>query len=137
MLGDIHNRAEVFAAALRAAVEAGCDALVQIGDFWLQDATWAGWDPLERRFEALWGELMWRAVEAPIPVIVIDGNHEVWPCLTGFLARTDTAGAQAAGRPLHLGRVPVVGGPGQRLDLAGRPLRRPRRRGQPRQAPRR
>ena len=71
VLGDIHNGAEVFAAALRAAAEAGCDALVQVGDFWLQDAAWAGWDPQARCFETLWGELMWRAVEAPIPVIVM------------------------------------------------------------------
>ena len=103
VLGDIHNGAEVFAAALRAAAEAGCDALVQVGDFWLQDASWAGWDPQARCFEASWGELMWRAVEAPIPVVVVDGNHEVWPCLTRYLARADTADVQAAGRPLHLG----------------------------------
>ena len=103
VLGDIHNSAGVFAAALRAAAEAGCDALVQVGDFWLQDASWAGWDPRTRCFETLWGELMWLAVESPIPVIVIDGNHEVWPCLTRYLARADTAEAQAAGRPLHLG----------------------------------
>ena len=103
VLGDIHNSAEVFSAALRAAAIERCDALVQIGDFWLQDATWAGWDPQARCFEALWGELMCLAVEAPVPVIVIDGNHEVWPCLTRFLARADTGEAQVAGRPLHLG----------------------------------
>ena len=103
VLGDVHDSAAVFTAALRAAESTRCDALVQVGDFWLQDASWAGWNPREGCFDPLWGELMWRAVEAPIPVVVVDGNHEVWPRLTRFLARADIVDAQAAGRPLHLG----------------------------------
>ena len=46
---------------------------------------------------------MLSAVRSAIPVVVVDGNHEVWPCLTAFLGRDDTAEARSAGRPLHLG----------------------------------
>ena len=96
VLGDIHNDAQVLAAALTMAALEGCDALGQVGDFWLQDASWAGYDPR-------WAELMWVAMDAPIPVVVIDGNHEVWPCLTRYLRRREVQAALPAGRPLHLG----------------------------------
>ena len=103
VLGDIHDNAGALAGALHRAALSGCDALVQVGDFWLQDAGWAGWNPQTRRFDEAWAELLWVAVEAPIPVVVLDGNHEAWPCLTEFAQRPDVIAARAAGRPLHLG----------------------------------
>ena len=96
LLGDIHNNRLVFEAALGTAVDEGCDVLVQVGDFWLQDCTWWGFSP-ER------AGLMHCAVHSPIPVVVVDGNHEVWPCLSEFRQRDDTAAAQMLGGPLHLG----------------------------------
>ena len=103
VLGDIHDNAAALAGALHRAALSGCDALVQVGDFWLQDALWAGWDPLTRRSDLAWAELLWVAVESPIPVVVLDGNHEAWPCLTAYAQRPNVAAARAAGRPLHLG----------------------------------
>lgn len=96
LLGDIHNSSRVFQAAVQAAIDEGCDVLVQVGDFWLQDSTWRGFTPSE-------AALMWAAINAPIPVVVLDGNHEVWPCLTAFLHRYETLEALPQGRPLHLG----------------------------------
>ena len=96
LLGDIHDSSRVFEAALGAAIAEGCDVLVQIGDFWLQDSTWSSFAPEE-------AALMWAAVNSPIPVVVVDGNHEVWPCLVNFLHRYDTLAALQHGRPLHLG----------------------------------
>ena len=96
LLGDIHNSREVLEAALRTAAAEGCDALVQVGDFWLQDRSWRGLGPEQ-------AAVMLCAVRAAVPVVVIDGNHEVWPCLTAFLGRDATVEARATGRPLHLG----------------------------------
>ena len=103
VLGDIHDSAAALSGALHRAALLGCDALVQVGDFWLQDALWAGRDPRTRSVDVSWAELLWVAVEAPIPVVALDGNHEVWPCLTEFSQRPDVAAARAAGQPLHLG----------------------------------
>lgn len=86
LLGDIHNKCEVLDAALRTAADEDCDVLVQVGDFWLQDRNWRGFTPEH-------AGLMCSAVHAEMPVVVIDGNHEVWPCLTPFLDRDDTAEA--------------------------------------------
>ena len=96
LLGDIHDSSRVFEAAMEAAIAEGCDVLVQVGDFWLQDSTWRSFAPEE-------AALMWAAVNCPIPVVVVDGNHEVWPCLQNFLHRYDTLAALQHGRPLHLG----------------------------------
>ena len=96
LLGDIHNKRAVLDAALRTATDDNCDVLVQVGDFWLQDTTW-------ERFLPQHASLMCAAVHADIPVVVIDGNHEVWPSLSRFLESDDTAAARQAGRPLHLG----------------------------------
>ena len=96
LLGDIHNNREVLDAALRTAADEGCDVLVQVGDFWLQDSSWRGFAPE-------YAGVMATAVHARIPVVVIDGNHEVWPSLVAYLGRDDTKQARAAGRPLHLG----------------------------------
>ncbi len=95
LLGDIHDNSRVFEVAQQAAVDEGCDVLVQVGDFWLQDSTWRGFAPEE-------AELMWAAVHSPLPVVVVDGNHEVWPCLTGFLHRPETLAALRHHQPLHL-----------------------------------
>ena len=45
LLGDIHNSRHVFEAALHVAIEEGCDVLVQVGDFGLQDSTSRGFAP--------------------------------------------------------------------------------------------
>ena len=96
LLGDIHNKRQVLDAALRTAADEGCDVLLQVGDFWLQDSTWRGFAPE-------YAGVMASAAQAAMPVVVIDGNHEVWPCRSKFLERDDTAAARDAGRPLHLG----------------------------------
>ena len=96
LLGDIHNKRQVLDAALRTAADEGCDVLVQVGDFWLQDCTWRGFVPEH-------AGVMCSAVHAGLPVVVVDGNHEVWPCLSEFRQRDDIAAARGAGRPLHLG----------------------------------
>ncbi len=96
LLGDIHNNRGVLHAALQTAADEGCDVLVQVGDFWLQDRNWSGFAPES-------AGLMLSAVRSEMPVVVVDGNHEVWPCLAAFAGRDDTARARAAGRPLHLG----------------------------------
>ena len=38
VFGDIHNNRRALDAALRTAADEGCDVLVQVGDFWLQDS---------------------------------------------------------------------------------------------------
>ena len=76
--------------------------LVQVGDFWLQDSGWS-------RFAPEYAGAMSTAVHAAMPVVVIDGNHEVWPCLTEFQRR-----GRHQRRPSHQqaaasGRLAVVG----------------------------
>ena len=105
VIGDIHNNAGVLEGALRVAERERCDAVVSVGDFWLQDCSW-GTRPcthLEGYPSLPWSPLMRLAMRAPLPVIVIDGNHEAWPCLTEFAQRPDVVDAREAGRPLHLG----------------------------------
>ena len=105
VLGDIHNHDGVLAAALTLAERERCDAVISVGDFWLQDCSWdtrprthtEGYPSLS------WLPLMQLAMRAPVPVVVIDGNHEVWPCLADYELRPDVVEARAAGRPLHLG----------------------------------
>ena len=105
VVGDIHNHDGVLAAALTLAERERCEAVVSVGDFWLQDCSWdtrprthtEGYPSLS------WAPLMQLAMRAPVPVVVIDGNHEVWPCLAAYAQRPDVVEARAAGRPLHLG----------------------------------
>ena len=96
LLGDIHNSRRVLDAALRTASDEGCDVVVQVGDSWMHDCTWQKSPPEH-------AGAMCSAVHARIPVVVVDGNHEVWPCLSEFLQRDDTVSARDSGRPLHLG----------------------------------
>ena len=105
VVGDIHNRSGVLEAALTIVERERCDAVVSVGDFWLQDCSW---DTRPRTHSEgypsiSWAPLMRLAMRSPVPVIVIDGNHEVWPCLVDYAQRPDVIEARAAGRPLHLG----------------------------------
>ena len=105
VLGDIHNRDGVLHAALNVAERERCDVVVSVGDFWLQDCSW-GTRPrthVEGYPSISWTPLMRLAMAAPLPILVVDGNHEVWPCLVDYAQRPDVAEARAAGRPLHLG----------------------------------
>ena len=104
VMGDIHGCAAVLSTALWTAEVADCDVLVSVGDFGLQEGSWPPRD--------LWRgaaqpsplpELIRQAIRAPIPVVVVDGNHEVWPCLRRFLQQPDALEARPAGWPLHLG----------------------------------
>ena len=105
VLGDIHNSDGVLHAALTFAEFEGCDAVLSVGDFWLQDCSW---DTRLRTQSArypstAWSPLMRSAMRADLPIVVVDGNHEVWPCLADYEQRPDVIQAKAAGRPLHLG----------------------------------
>ena len=50
-----------------------------------------------------WPDAMRRAMSSPVPFVVVDGNHEVWPCLDRYLARPEVAELRSMGRPVHLG----------------------------------
>lgn len=96
VVGDIHGEIRHLKSALDRAVELQVDAVVQAGDFWLADQGWHDHDPEESRF-------MWAAHDAPLPVVVVDGNHEAWPSLWRFAATPAAQAAFASQRPLHLG----------------------------------
>ncbi|MCY4663070.1 MAG: hypothetical protein OXC00_00230, partial [Acidimicrobiaceae bacterium] len=96
LLGDIHNNRRMLEAALRTAGHEGCDVSVQVGYCRLQDANWCGFAPARPA-------AMCAVVNAEIPVVVVDGNHEMWPSLMASQQRHDTAAARAAVQPLHLG----------------------------------
>ena len=96
VLGDIHGGTPPLLEAIAIAETVGAGAVVQVGDFWLQDATWG-------RYRGSDAKVVRRAMAAPIPVVALDGNHEVWPCLTSYASRPDVQAARDAGRPLHLG----------------------------------
>ena len=95
-VGDIHGETGHLKNALARAVKLGVDAIVQVGDFWLADDRWHDHDPLEAAF-------MWAAHDAPLPVVVVDGNHEAWPALRKLTATPAAQEAFASRRPLHLG----------------------------------
>ena len=103
VMGDIHGHAGILAAALRVADSADCDALVSVGDFGLLDSSWSPPARFADHRFSHGAALVDHALEAPIPIIVVDGNHEVWPCLTRYRQRPEVTAAQPAGRPLHLG----------------------------------
>ena len=95
VMGDIHGGSKAFALATVLARRARCDAVVSVGDFGLIDDSWR---PTSRFAAVRYGRgivAVRAAVASALPVIVIDGNHEVWPCLDGL------EGDRRA--PLHLG----------------------------------
>ena len=94
----------VLQAALIVAERERCDAVVSVGDFWLQDCSWdtPRRTHLEGHPSMSGAPLMRIAMRAPVPVVV-DGNHEVWLCLIDYAQRVDVIQARAAGWPLHLG----------------------------------
>ncbi|MCY3948507.1 MAG: metallophosphoesterase [Acidimicrobiaceae bacterium] len=96
VVGDVHGEAWHLKKALRRAVELEVDAVVQVGDFWLADQGWHDHDPAEAKFMRL-------ASESPIPIVVIDGNHEVWPALGRYWQTPAAQAAVVSRRPLHLG----------------------------------
>ena len=96
VVGDVHGDTENLTGAVDQAVDAGADAIVQVGDFWLADSHWSRLNPLECEF-------MWTAHGAPLPIVVIDGNHEVWPALGAYALTAAARAAMTARRPLHLG----------------------------------
>ncbi|WP_419933200.1 metallophosphoesterase family protein [Candidatus Poriferisodalis sp.] len=95
-VGDVHGEAWHLRKALTRAEELQVDAIVQVGDFWLSDTGWRDHDLTEAKFMRL-------AHQSPIPIVVIDGNHEVWPALTRFAATPAAQQAFESRRPLHLG----------------------------------
>ena len=103
VMGDVHGGVGMLSAALRVAELASCDVLVSVGDFGLLDTSWSAPGRFARHRYDHGVDLMRRALSAPIPIVVVDGNHEVWPCLTRFGRRPDVGEARAAGRPVHLG----------------------------------
>ena len=96
VVGDIHNDDHSFRTALNRAERQRCDVVVQVGDFWLQDSTWEHFDPGR-------ATMMLSAKRSPIPVVVVDGNHEVWPSLDRFAETEGYRAALEAGKPAHLG----------------------------------
>ena len=97
VIGDSGGKPAVVDAAIATADRHGCQAVVSCGDFWLEDGGCDDWEP-----GAGCAAATSAAADSPIPVVVVDGNHEAWPCLNR-VARTSAAGAAAAaGRPLHL-----------------------------------
>ncbi len=96
VVGDVHGTEAHLSAAIDLAVDLSVGAIVQVGDFWLSDAHGAH----HRSKEA---EFMWEAHDSPVPLVVLDGNHEDWPALSRY-ARTPAAQETiATRRPLHLG----------------------------------
>ena len=95
-MGDLHGDVQNLSKAVDLAVDSGVSAIVQVGDFWLADAAWSRLNPLESQF-------MWTAHDAPLPVVVIDGNHEVWPALSSYAQTPAAQAAWVSRRPLHLG----------------------------------
>lgn len=95
-VGDVHGDSKNLSDAVDLAVDLGVGAIVQVGDFWLADVSWSRLNPLESEF-------MWAAHDAPLPIIVVDGNHEVWPALGRYSLTPAATAAMASRRPLHLG----------------------------------
>ncbi len=96
VVGDVHGDTTNLTKAIDQAVDLGVGAIVQVGDFWIADAHWSRLNPLECEF-------MWTAHDSPVPIVVIDGNHEVWPALGRYALTEAAQAAMASRRPLHLG----------------------------------
>ena len=96
VVGDVHGTKAHLSAAIDLAVDLGAGAIVQVGDFWLSDRHGAQ----HRSKEA---EFMWEAHDSPVPLVVLDGNHEDWPALSRYAQTTAAQETIATRRPLHLG----------------------------------
>ena len=96
VVGDIHGSKTHLVDAIAHAADFGAQAIVQVGDFWLADRHWS-------RFSAVQDEYMRAACEAPLPIVVVDGNHEIWPSLGRYALTVAAREADLARRPLHLG----------------------------------
>ena len=97
-VGDIHGSGDVLRAALDYAEMLLCDAIVQVGDFWICDDAW---EPYRRYAQG--ADLMHVATTSRLPIVVVDGNHEVWPTLDRFRSRPEVVSEAKVGRPLNLG----------------------------------
>lgn len=93
LLGDVHGSGPAVRAAVENAVLHDCQAVVQLGDFWLSD----GSTMTVPRIKTAGSVKAARA--APIPVVALDGNHEVWPVLDLYKQRHAAAHGR---RPSHL-----------------------------------
>lgn len=96
VVGDIHGSKTHLTDAITHAAELGVQAIVQVGDFWLADRHWSRFSPLQ-------AEYMQAACDSPLPIVVIDGNHEIWPALGRYALTPAAREAMGARRPLHLG----------------------------------
>ena len=96
VVGDIHGAKTHLTDAITHAVEVGAQAIVQVGDFWLADRHWSRFSPLQ-------AEYMQTASDSPLPIVVIDGNHEIWPALGRYALGAEARAAFQSRRPLHLG----------------------------------
>ncbi|WP_423916773.1 metallophosphoesterase family protein [Candidatus Poriferisodalis sp.] len=96
VVGDIHGTKTHLTDAITHAADLGAQAIVQVGDFWLADRHWSRFSPLQ-------AEYMQTACDSPLPIIVIDGNHEIWPALGRYALTAAARDAMVARRPLHLG----------------------------------
>lgn len=96
VVGDVHGTKQHLSSAIDLAVDLAAGAIVQVGDFWLSDRHGAQ----HRSKEA---EFMWEAHESPVPVVVLDGNHEDWPALSRYAQTPIAQEVIATRRPLHLG----------------------------------
>lgn len=96
VVGDIHGSRSHLLDAITQADDFDAQAIVQVGDFWLADRHWS-------QFSAQQADYMAAVCESPLPVVVIDGNHEVWPALGRYAMTPAASEARRARRPLHLG----------------------------------
>lgn len=95
-VGDLHGIMTALQSAIAVAVDVEADAIVQVGDFWLADRHWS-------KFTARHSAYMETAAASPVPIVAIDGNHEIWPTLARFAATPEALQAAAARRPVSLG----------------------------------
>ena len=127
VVGDIHGSKTHLADAIAHAADLGAQAVVQVGDFWLGDRHWSQFSPQQ-------AEYMQAACKSPLPIVVIDGNHEIWPALGRYALSSAARESNGCTPPVAPWRVAVVGAARQRLALERLCVRCARRRGVARQA---